>query len=176
MAHTLGDMAKALNRSALYLAGLQKRFELPVFGGAAYPDAYLAFLRAVVALRTFNIAEETLCKLWNFEKKLLRLLHADTTGSATWFLDACGAATHPKQRLLLTNYDLGVPVPSKELQLGLNFADKQLPELFGVAEMGEDALRVLNEIIALHARIRADLRAELPRVLKAAQWAARLAR
>ena len=36
--HTLGDMAKALNRAPVYLAGLQKRFELPVFEGAAYSD------------------------------------------------------------------------------------------------------------------------------------------
>ena len=28
---TLGDMAKALNRSAVYLHGVQARFELPVF-------------------------------------------------------------------------------------------------------------------------------------------------
>ena len=29
--HTLGDMAKLLNRSPVYLTGLQKRFELPAF-------------------------------------------------------------------------------------------------------------------------------------------------
>ena len=43
--HTLGDMAKALNRSPVHLAGLQKRFELPVFEGAAYSDAFVAYLR-----------------------------------------------------------------------------------------------------------------------------------
>ena len=36
--HTLGDMIKALNRSPVYLAGLQTRFELPVFEGAAYSN------------------------------------------------------------------------------------------------------------------------------------------
>ena len=43
---TLGDMAKALNsdksrtgcRVPVYLDGLQKQFELPVFEGAAYAD------------------------------------------------------------------------------------------------------------------------------------------
>ncbi|MCX6910889.1 MAG: hypothetical protein NTY01_22995 [Verrucomicrobia bacterium] len=171
--HTFSDMAKALNRSPVYLAGLQKRFELPVFEGAAYSEAYVAFLRAVIALRTFGIAEDALLRLWNFEKKLLHLLHVDSAGSPTWFLDSCGVTTHPKQRLLLTNHDLGVPVPSKELQLGLNFADT-LPELFGGTEMGEDALRVLNEYITLHARIRSDLRAELPHVRAAAKRVARL--
>ena len=48
---TLGEMAKALNRSPLYLGGLQKRFELPALKGAAYPQAYLAILQAVIALR-----------------------------------------------------------------------------------------------------------------------------
>ena len=173
MMHTLGDMTKALNRSPVYLAGLQKRFELPVFEGAAYSEAYVAFLRAVIALRTFGIAEDTLLRLWNFEKKLLQLLHVDSTGSKTWFLDSCGVTSHPNQRLLLTNHDLGVAVPSKELQLGLNFADT-LPELFGGTEMGEDAIRVLNEYIALYARILADLHTELPHVRAAVKWVARL--
>jgi len=33
--HTLGDMAKLLNRAPVYLTGLQKRFELLAFDGAA---------------------------------------------------------------------------------------------------------------------------------------------
>lgn len=169
--HTLGDMAKALNRSTVYLHGLQTRFELPVGEGAAYSDAYLAFLRAVVALRTLNVSEEALIDLWHLEKKLLQLLHVDSTGSKTWFLDACGATTHPQRRLLLTNYDLGVEVPAKTLQLGLNFA-AALPELFAGKAMGEDALRVLNEYLKLYARIRATIEAELPQVRAAVRWAA----
>jgi hypothetical protein len=37
----------------------------------------------------------------------LILLHADSTGSPTWFLDSCGATTSPKHRLLLTHHDVG---------------------------------------------------------------------
>ena len=170
--HTFGDMAKALNRAPVYLHGLQARFELPVSGGAAYSDAYLAFLRAVVALRTLNVAEDALLDLWQLEKKLLQLLHVDSTGSKTWFLDACGATTHPKRRLLLTNYDLGVEVPTKALQLGLNFA-AALPELFAGKAMGEDALRVLNEYLKLYTRTRTDLATELPLVRGAVRWADR---
>jgi len=66
------------------------------------------------------------------------------SGSRTWFLDACGQPAHPRRRLLLGNYDLGVELPSGTLQLGLNFADR-LPECFAGREMGEDALRVLTE-------------------------------
>ena len=103
---TFGDMAKELNRSTIYLSGLQKRFDLPAFEGAAYSPAYVAFLRSIIAFRTFDIPEEILRDLWHLEKKLLHLLHVDSTGSRTWFLDFCGVAQHSERRLLLTNYDL----------------------------------------------------------------------
>jgi len=171
--HTLGDIAKALNRPAVALSGIQNRFDLPPFEGAGYSDAYLAFLRTVVFLRTLGIAEDRILRLWHFEKKLLQLLHVDSTGSKTWFLDSCGAITHRHRRLLLSNYDIGIAVPSHALQLGLNFA-KDLPELFGGPEMGEDALRVLNEYITLHATIRTDVAVELHHLRETAKWAARL--
>lgn len=136
--HTLADLTRALNRSTVYLSGLQSRFELPTFDGAGYSEAYLAFLQTVVHLRTLSITEETLRDLWHIEKKLLALLHADSTGSPTWFLDSCVATTSPKRRLLLTNYELGAEVHGKGVQLGLNFADTA-PELFAGQEMGEDA-------------------------------------
>jgi len=172
-AHTLADIGKRLNRSAVVISGLQDRFELPAFEGAAYSDAYLAFLHTVVRLRTIGIAEDRLLRLWHLEKKLLQLLHADSTGSKTWFLDSCGAFTRRDRRLLLSNYDIGVPVPSHELQLGLNFAEK-MPELFGGAEKGEDALRVLNKIIPVQTTIRADVAAELLHLRETVKWAARL--
>jgi hypothetical protein len=171
--HTLGDLAKALNRSPVYLRGLQARFALPTFEGARYSDAYRAFLQILIFLRTLGIAEETLRDLWHIEKKLLTLLHVDSTGSSTWFLDACGPTSHRDRRLLLSNHDLGVPVPSNELQLGLDFSAK-LPELFPGTEMGEDALRVLNDYLKLYHRIRGDVKTELPHVRAAATWASRL--
>ncbi|MCX6839024.1 MAG: hypothetical protein NTX35_14610 [Verrucomicrobia bacterium] len=171
--HTFADFAQALNRSTVYLSGLQSRFEIPAFDGAGYSDAYLAFLQTVVHLRTLSITEETLRDLWHIEKKLLVLLHADSTGSPTWFLDSCGVTTSPKRRLLLTNYELGAEVHGKGVQLGLNFADTA-PELFAGQEMGEDALRVLNDYRKLHARITADVKAELPHVREAAAWAKRI--
>ena len=134
--HTFADLARELNRSPVFLRGLQTRFALPVLEGAAYPAAYLAFLRTVVFLRAFGISEDALLKLWHLETKLLSLLHVDSTGSPTWFLDACGQTAHRKRRLLLTNYDLGVAIPSRMLQLGLNFGNA-LPELFAGREMGE---------------------------------------
>ena len=173
--HSLGDMSKALNRAAVYVRGLQARFDLPLLEGTTYSSAYLEFLRSVVALRTFNISEETLRDLWHLEKKLLQLLHVDSTGSPTWFLDSCGAITHRERRLLLTNHDLGVLLSGSEVQIGLNFADS-LPELFAGKEMGEDALRVLRECLKIRARILVEISAELPHVRTAAKWSAGLAR
>ena len=169
--HTLADIAKALNRSLVYVTGLQKRFGLPAFEGAAYSPAYLAFLHTIVALRTFDIAEETLRDLWHLEKKLLQLLHVDSAGSSTWFLDSCGPTTHPERRLLLTNLDLGAPLTGGAVQTGLNFSDS-LPELFSGRDMGEDALRVLCEILKLRRRIQANIAAELPHIRVATKWAA----
>jgi hypothetical protein len=170
--HTFADLAKALNRSSVYLAGLQSRFELPTFDGAGYSEPYLAFLQTVVHLRTLSITEETLRDLWHIEKKLLVLLHADTTGSPTWFLDSCGATTRPKRRLLLTNYELGAEVHGKGLQLGLNFADTA-PELFAGQEMGEDALLVMKEYRKLYGGLSADVKADLPHLRAAVSSAKR---
>jgi hypothetical protein len=111
-----------------------------------------------------------LLDLWHLEKKLL---HVDSTGSPTWFLDACGQTSHSRRRLLLTNHDLGVEVPTGTLQLGLNFA-KGLPELFAGKEMGEDALRVLADYLELYARIRADVADERPLLRSAVAWGKRL--
>jgi len=167
---TLGDISKSLNRSPVYLASLQKRFELPALEIVAHADAYVAFLRKVIALRAFNIAEETLLDLWHLEKKLLQLLHVDSTGSPTWFLDSCSATKHPERRLLLTHYDLGVPLTASEVQFGLNFAESA-PELFAGQEMGEDAMRVLRECLKIRARILTDLAGELPHVRAGVKWA-----
>ena len=171
--HTLADMATKLNRSTVYLSGLQKRFELPACEGATYPDAYLEFFRTVVYLRTFGISEESLRDLWILEKKLLTLLHVDSTGSRTWFLDACGRTTHRERRLMLSNFDLGIPLDAREVQTGLDFSDR-LPELFEGKAMGEDALRVLDECLKLEKTILEDVRSELPHVREALKWAVHL--
>lgn len=122
MMHKLADIAKALNRSAVYLQGLQKRFDLPILKGANYSGSYLLFLQTVISLRTLNISEETILELWRIERKLLQLLHADTTGSPTWFLDSCGSKRNRSHRLLLSNFDIGVYLAPGTLQLGLQFA------------------------------------------------------
>jgi hypothetical protein len=171
--HTSAELARTLNRPAIQVRNLQTRFGLPILQGAAYPDAYLAFLRTIVRLRMLDVSEASLLRIWQLEKKLLTLLHVDSTGSPTWFIDSCGQTSHRKRRLLLTNYDLGIDISSKMLQPGLNFA-AALPELFAGREMGEDAIRVLEKYLKLFADLRQQLAAELPHVRAAAAWARRL--
>ena len=171
--NTLGDMAKSLNRSALYLHGLQGRFELPVYDGAGYSDAYLALLRTIVFLRMLNVSADSLIDLWHLEKKLLQLLHVDSTGSPTWYLDSCGQMDHVRRRLLLTNHDTGIMLTAKNVQLGLNFG-KALPELFTGTDMGEDALRVAREYVKLYTRIQADVNDEICLTRAATRWSSRM--
>jgi len=167
---SLAEMAAVLNRSTVYLSGLQKRFELPAIETTHHPEAYLAFIRTIIHLRTFGVSEESLRELWFLEKKLLTLLHIDTTGSKTWFLDACGKMTHRERRLLLSNYDLGIALGSaQELQAGLDFSDK-LPELFEGQEMGEDALRVFDQCLKLRKEILKEVAVELPQVRGSVKW------
>jgi hypothetical protein len=156
------------------LSGLQKRFELPPVETVAHSEAYLEFLQKVVYLRTFGISEETLRELWFLEKKLLTLLHADSTGSPTWYLDACGRTQHPERRLLLSNYDMGITLDgAKEVQAGLDFSDR-LPELFEGEAMGEDALRVLGECLKQRKTVLNAVKAELSHVREAMKWAGHL--
>ena len=171
--HTFGDMAKALNRSPVYLQGLQKRFELPIFKGAIYSDAYLLFLQTVISLRTLNISEDTILELWRIERKLLLLLHADATGSPTWLIDSCGSRRNRKRRLLLTTVDIGVYLAPGTLQLGLQFSDST-KELFTGKEMGEDALTLLNVYLNASSAIRSSLPAEIRQLRTALRLAKRL--
>jgi hypothetical protein len=97
------ELAKALNRSAVYLSGLQTRFDLPPLQSIRNSNSLLEFLRTIIALRALNISEESLRELWRLEKKLLQLLHVDSAGSPSWYLDACGQLTDRHRRLLLSN-------------------------------------------------------------------------
>jgi hypothetical protein len=78
--HTFADLAKTLNRSTVYLSGLQSRFEIPTFDGAGYSEAYLAFLQTVVHLRThreeaFGAAPCRLDRITHLVSRFLRCHH-----------------------------------------------------------------------------------------------------
>ena len=158
---TLSKLCTTLNRPYGVIRDIQKRFELPVFKGAGYTDSYAAFLRTIIHLRIFGISFDSLTRLWQREQSVMRLLHADSTGSPTWFLDSCGSKGRPSRRLLLSHFDIGVPIHSGSVQLGLNFA-KEMPELFTSAEMGEDVLQALNRYLKEYRAITLSLQTELP--------------
>lgn len=171
--HSLAQIAKELNRPLVYLSGIQNRFELPKLSGALYSEPYLDLLRCLVTLRRLNISEDSLLELWEQEKRLLQLIHADTTGSPTWFLDARGSTTHPERRLLLTHHDMGVSLAGNEIQIDLNFSSSHA-ELFTGPQMGEDALRVLRKCLEGRAKILDQIEAELPSLRATVKWAAHL--
>lgn len=170
---TLGEMAKALNRPAIVLTSLQKRFELPVLEGAAYTPAYFALLRKIVHLTLLGIPEKDLAELWKTEKHLLQLLHFDGTGSSTWFLDECAHTRNPERRLLLTHYDLGPEFTKKALQPRLDFAPKPRG-LFSHKEVGDDARRILDRYLDLYAAIQSQALSEAPQLRNALRWFPRI--
>jgi len=135
-------MAEGLGRPVVWIAGVQKRFGLPVLG--SYPEGYESFLRKIVHLRVLGVSEEALREFWAIERKLIEVLHLDTQSSPTWMVDACAYPSDPDRRLLLSNIDLGFPLPATDLQIGLNFAAAS-PELFAGRDMGEDALRLISD-------------------------------
>jgi hypothetical protein len=164
--HTLATITTVLNRHPGVIQDIQKRFGLPVFKGAAYTDSYASFLRTIIHLRILSVSFDNLTELWRLECALMRLLHADSTGSPTWFLDSCGSKGHALRRLFLSNYDIGVAVPSGAIQLGLNFS-ATAPELFSGSEMGVDALTILKSYLVTYARIRSSIGDETDNVRSA---------
>ena len=136
------EIAQRLGRPAVWIAGVQKRFGLPVL--ESYSEGYESFLQKILHLRVLGVSEETLREFWDVERKLIEVLHLDPQSSPTWMVDACSVAADPDRRLLLSNIDLGFPLPATDLQIGLNFA-ASTPELFAGKEMGEDALRLISD-------------------------------
>jgi hypothetical protein len=157
---TLPDLAKELNRPVVYLRSVLDRFHLLLPAGEVSGSVRL-FLRAVVSLRALGVAEEALREVWELEVKLIHLLNADSKGSPTWLVDGWLETRHARRRLFLTRFDIGFDLEARVLQPGLNFAASP-HELFSRKEMGEDALRMLDEAQALARAIRRTAAAEAP--------------
>jgi hypothetical protein len=160
-------MAEGLGRPVVWITGVQKRFGLPVL--ESYPEGYEAFLRKILHLRVLGLSEEALRKFWGVERKLIEVLHLDPQSSPTWMVDACAFQTDPDRRLLLSNIDLGFPLPATDLQIGLNFAAAS-PELFAGRDMGEDALKLLQDYRTRLAGIRSSVASESIILRDALKW------
>jgi hypothetical protein len=160
-------MSERLGRPAVWISGVQKRFGLPVL--ESYSEGYEAFLRKIVHLRVLGVSEESLREFWAVERKLIEVLYLDPQSSPTWMVDACAYASDPNRRLLLSNIDLGFPLPATDLQIGLNFASYS-PELFAGKEMGEDALRLISDYRTRLTTIRLSLGSESKVLREALKW------
>ena len=192
----LNIVAEGLGRAVVWVAGVQKRFGLPVLEN--YPEGYEAFLRKILHLRVLGVSEETLREFWAVERKLIEVLHLDPQSSPTWMVDACAFDSDPDRRLLLSNIDLGVdgtllpqsratplglpsavfraaskaawfPQPVKAVQIGLNFAASS-SELFAGRDMGEDALRLISDYRTRLAWIRWSVASESRILRDALKW------
>jgi hypothetical protein len=164
---SMKQMAERLGRPAVWIAGVQKRFGLPVL--ESYSEGYEAFVRKIMHLRVLGVSEESLREFWAVERKLIEVLHLDPQSSPTWMVDACSVAADPDRRLLLSNIDLGFILPATELQVGLNFA-ASTPELFAGREMGEDALRLISDYRTRLTALRTSVRFESKILSEALKW------
>jgi hypothetical protein len=134
-----------------------------------YSEGYESFLRKILQLRVLGVSEESLREFWAVERKLIEVLHLDSQSSPTWMVDACAYPSDPNRRLLLSNIDLGFPLPATDLQIGLNFAASS-PELFAGREMGEDALRLISDYRTRLAGIRSYVDSESKILREALKW------
>ncbi len=160
-------MAEGLGRPVVWVAGVQKRFGLPVL--ESYSEGYESFLRKILHLRVLGVSEEALREFWAIERKLIEVLHLDPQSSPTWIVDACAFGADPDRRLLLSNIDLGFPLPATDLQIGLNFA-AAAQELFAGKEMGEDSLKVLQDYRTRLVGIRSAVTSESRILRNALKW------
>jgi hypothetical protein len=162
------EIAERLGRPAIWISGVQKRFGLPVL--ESYSEGYESFLRKIVHLRVLGVSEESLREFWVVEQKFIEVLHLDPMSSPTWMVDACAYPSDPNRRLLLSNIDLGFPLPATDLQIGLNFTASS-PELFAGKEMGEDALKLLQDYRTRLDGIRFTVASESCIARDALKWA-----
>ncbi|MFZ4387447.1 MAG: hypothetical protein ACOYOI_04715 [Chthoniobacterales bacterium] len=161
------QMAEMLGRPAVWIAGVQKRFGLPVL--ERYFAGYESFLRKVIHLRVLGVSEEALREFWAVERKLIEVLHLDPQSSPTWMVDACAFPFDPDRRLLLSNIDLGFILPATELQIGLDFSISS-QDLFAGKDMGEDALKLLQDYRTRLVGIGSSVDSQLTVLKGAIKW------
>ncbi|MCE9613516.1 MAG: hypothetical protein K8T26_04520 [Lentisphaerae bacterium] len=169
--YSLSDLAVALGKSVPYLRNLQVQIKADVpRRPERYPEAYVHFMRRVVALRMFHVPADEIAELFQKEKKILEFLHFDAmSDSPLWYLTAGDGAVRTERHLLLTGQDLGFPVTSGAIQCNLDFRERS-PELFDGREMGEDVRKVIDLYLKLLRKIDERVKAERPVLLDALAW------
>ena len=172
---SFSELCKILGKDAVYVRNLQRLLDLHIPGkDHGYSQNYLIFMEKIVALRSFHVPQDEIKELFDTEKKIMRLLHADTlTDSPTWYLDGCGGSEEDEaasSRLLFGGYRLDFPLPARTVQHTLDFGPRA-PELFKGSEMGEDLRRVMQKYHGLVNALRERIAREKPVLENALHWA-----
>ncbi|MDA0989399.1 MAG: hypothetical protein O3A51_01435 [Verrucomicrobia bacterium] len=169
---TLNEMAAVLGKSPPFTRNLQSKLGLFVPSKSdGYTEAYVRFMRKVIALRTFTVPLEEIRELIQKEIKILELLNFDAIHeSPVWFMCTVEPPAQSERHLLLSGHDLGFPLTSNAIQGNLDFRERD-PELFGGQEMGEDVRRVLKLYYKLLQKVDARVQQEKPVLLEALDWA-----
>lgn len=177
--YTLSEMSKKVCMEPLAVSCIQKALQLPILDDG-YSESYMYLVMKVAAMRSLRIAMDRISDLLETEKKILRLLHFESTeDSPAWYMEGCnginGQSSNSKQSLLLTGFDLGFAIDGDAVQENLNFG-KTETELFAGVEMGEDVRRLLGKYRDMHKSIKKQLKTEKASLEQAIKWAKRVLR
>lgn len=172
--YTLADISSEIGKAPLLISNIQKALKLPI-PKDGYSKSYLLFLKKVISMQSFSISLDRIHELLETEKKILKLLHIDSSSnSETWCLDGCTAkkrrSAHLNYSLLLTGFNLGFPISGDSIQDNLNFG-KPAADLFYGVEMGEDVRCMLRKYRQMLQKIMQQMETERPILEQALRWA-----
>ena len=173
--YSFPELCQSLGKAHMYVRNLQTGLDMYIPGNSErYSDAYLQFMLKIVALRTLNISLEDIRDLFIKEKRILEMLHVDSSSdSPTWYLDSCQNGDRSESNLFLTGYDVGAPLHSGKVQVHLNFSHSG-KELFSGQAMGEDVNAFCKVYSRQLERLKRRMQEERLVVRRALAWADRV--
>lgn len=169
--YTWPEMAAILGKSVPYARNLliQLGVEMPRRVDR-YPERVLAFLRRIIALRTFTVPIDDIAELYRKEHKILLLLHMDALGADPfWFVGAGEQSVRSGRQLLLTGHTLDFDLTAGPIQCNLDFRVRS-GELFSGREMGDDLRAVADLYLRQLRKIDSRVKLERPILLDALAW------
>ncbi|MFT5239214.1 MAG: hypothetical protein ACI9X0_000173 [Kiritimatiellia bacterium] len=170
-AFSVSEMCACVGKSSRYIRSLQAALGLYIAPNKVRYDAcYVAFMRRVVALRTFNIPIADIKELLAKEVKILEMLNFDTMSDSPFWYMASGEVKVPSPRhLVLTGQDLGFDITEGDVQCNLDFAPRE-GELFDPGEMGESIHHALELYQVVSRKMDKRVRGERSVLLEALAW------
>jgi DNA-binding transcriptional MerR regulator len=170
---TFSEMCRLLGRSPTVVRGIQQELGLTSHRrrDGRFSEFHLRLLEKVIALRAFGVPLADISDLLDKERKILSLLHFDAIepSSPEWFLEGVDLNAPSSHCLVLTGYNIGFAVTSEDIQVNLDFRERDR-ELFNGAEMGEDIRRVLHIYVERLAKVASRVDTEKPVLRNALAW------